>query len=109
MPLLPKSLQATTDGIEINGPDGTVLLRFIGGKIEAQYTGQLLTNGSAQAYANSQLSEALQVAKTFPLPWSYDSQGRQRITDHKQFYEQTFNPALQGLEMLERWRVASRQ
>ena len=79
------------------------MLRFIGGQIEAHYTGHELVNGSAQAYADSQLIEALQAAETFPLPWTYDSQGRQRITDQKQFYEQTFNSDLGGIEKLKRW------
>lgn len=101
--MLPQSLRATPDGVEIDGPDGSVRLRFIGGQIEAHYIGHELVNGSAQAYADSQLKEAVQAAQAFPLPWTYDSQGRQRITDYKQFYEQTFNSDLAGIEKLQHW------
>ena len=103
MHLLPRTFRLTTDGVEIDGPHGSVLLRLRVGQIEAHYTDNKLVNGNAQAYANSLLNAALLATKTFPLPWTYDSQGRQRITDHKQFYEQTFNPELRGIETLKRW------
>lgn len=103
MRVLPQSLRATTDGVEIDGPQGTVLLRLDADVVQAHYIGRELMNGSAQAYADSMLEEALLAAEKSPLPWTYDSQGRQRITDHRQFYEQTFNADLSGIEKLKRW------
>lgn len=103
MRLLPQSLRATADSVEIDGPNGSVLVSLEAGELKARYAGSELVNGSAQAYTNSLLKEALDVTKTFPLPWTYDSQGRQRITDHKLFYEQTFAPYIPGLERLLKW------
>lgn len=101
--LSPHQIGITEAGIEITGPEGPVRLRWIEGEIQARYIGEKLVNGSAQAYAEALSEAALHTAATFPLPWNYDSEGRQRINDHRQFYEQTFQRDLCGIERLLYW------
>ncbi|MEN8791392.1 MAG: hypothetical protein ACN4GF_07295 [Lentimonas sp.] len=103
MHLAPHLIRPEGGGIKIDGPQGTVRLRLNADRVVAKYTGNELANGSARAYAAELLSAARQTVETFPLPWTYDSQGRQRITNSKQFYEQTFRSDLQGIERLKRW------
>lgn len=103
MQLRPQSFRATADGVEIDAAHGAVRLQLSNGQIEAHYAGHELVNGSAQAYAESQLQAALRAVEAFPFAWSYDAQGQQRITDHALFYAQTFQPELRGIEKLHRW------
>jgi hypothetical protein len=91
------------DGVLADGPHGPVLLRRRGRSIEAHYRGSTLVNGSALAYAEQVRAAALAEARDFPLPWEKTPAGRPRITDHRRFYEQTFKPALAGIEALRGW------
>jgi hypothetical protein len=103
MQLLPQALRIKADGVEIEGPHGPVRLSFVRGTLKADYIGHELVKGSAQAYAQSQLQAALVTAQAFQLPWTYDSQGQQRITNHQRFYQQTFSSELNGIERIIHW------
>jgi hypothetical protein len=103
MRLGPQQLTLTGDGVLADGPQGPVLLRRRGRCIEAHYRGHTLVNGSAQAYAEEVREAALAEARAFPLPWENGPNGRPRITHHRRFYEQTFQPALAGIEALRGW------
>jgi len=103
MRMTPQSIRPVDDTLLIEGPQGSVLIRPQAKGIEMQYQGDQLVNGSSLAYSKRLLEEAIEYANRFPLPWRIDADGTQRITDHKRFYEQTFNPDLQGVETLRRW------
>ena len=60
-------------------------------------------NGSAAAYTKALLEQAIELTERFPFPWTIEPDGTQRITDQQRYYEQTFNPDLQGIETLKRW------
>ncbi len=104
----PDLIQPVSDAIELTGPHGTVRLRCKSGRIVAEYTGQTLVNGSAQAYAEALCEDALRYAQSIPLPWTYDTHGQQRITHTQHFYQQTFQPQLRGIERLQHWNAIRR-
>lgn len=93
-------MHLTGEGVRVDGPKGPVLIRLSGKDLAAEYRGSELRNGSALAYAREIRALAIAEARRFPLPWTTDAQGRQRITDPKAFYAQTFDPSLRGLEAL---------
>jgi len=103
MRLTPQSIRRVDDGLVIEGPQGPVLIRRRMDCIEAKYQGDQLVNGSAAAYSKALLDQAIELTTRFPFPWKIEADGTQRITDHARFYEQTFNPDLQGIETLKRW------
>ena len=103
MRLTPQSIRRVDDGLVIEGPQGPVLVRRQMDRIEMKYQGSQLVNGSAAAYSKALLEQAIEYTHCFPFPWSIDADGTQHITDHQRFYEQTFNPDLQGIETLKRW------
>jgi hypothetical protein len=103
MRLTPQSIRRVDDGLLIEGPQGPVLVHRQMDRIETQYQGKQLVNGSAAAYSNALLEQAIELTERFSFPWKIDTDGTQHITDHKRFYEQTFNTDLQGIEMLKRW------
>jgi hypothetical protein len=72
-------------------------------RIETKYQGHQLVNGSAAAYSEALVEQAIELTNRFPFPWRIDANGTQHITDHQRFYEQTFNPDLQGIETLKHW------
>jgi hypothetical protein len=101
--MTPRSIRLVDDALLIKGPQGDVLIRAQAKGIEMQYQGDQLVNGSAIAYSESLLQQAIEFTNNFPFPWCIDTDGRQRITDHQRFYEQTFYSNLQGIETLRRW------
>ena len=103
MRLTPQSIRRVDDGLVIEGSQGPVLLRRQMDGIEPKYQGDQLVNGSAAAYSKALLEQAIEFTDQFPFPWKIEADGTQRITDHQRFYEQTFNPDLQGIEVLKRW------
>ena len=103
MRLTPQSIRRVADGLVIEGPQGSVLIRRQMDRIETQYQGDQLVNGSAAAYSKALLETATELTNRFPFPWTIEADGTQRITDHQRFYEQTFNPHLLGIETLKRW------
>lgn len=103
MHLTPKSIRCVSGGLLIEGTKGPVHIRRNTGRIEHDYQGNQLVNGNAFAYSEMLLKQAIKLTKQFPFAWHLDSNGTQRITNHKRFYEQTFNPELLGIETLRRW------
>ena len=103
MRLTPQSIRRVDDGLVIEGSQGPVLVRRQMDGIETKYQGDQLVNGSAVAYSKALLETAIELTERFPFPWIIDTDGTQHITDHKRYYEQTFNPDLQGIETLKRW------
>jgi hypothetical protein len=103
MQVTPQSIRRIADDLQIQGPQGTVLVRRRLNGIEIKYKGSQLVNGNATAYSQALLEQAIELIRRFPFAWRIDADGTQRITDHKRFYEQTFNPDLQGIETLKRW------
>ena len=103
MRLTPQSIRRVADGLVIEGSQGSVLIRRQVDRIETQYQGNQLVNGSAAAYSKALLDQAIELTDRFPFPWKIEPDGTQRITDHQRYYEQTFNPNLQGIETLKRW------
>ena len=103
MHLKPKHIHAKADRLHIEGPQGCVIAWRKNDVIHAQYAGSQLVNGSAQAYADRLLSEAIELTKGYPLPWYFDATGKQRITDHDEFFRQTFDPSIRGIERLLIW------
>jgi hypothetical protein len=103
MRLTPQSIRRVDGWLVIEGPQGPVRLHRNMYRIEAQYQGDQLVNGSAVAYSQQLLEQAIELTNQFPFPWTIDSDGIQRIIDHTRYYEQTFNPDLQGIETLKRW------
>ena len=103
MSLRPQSIHSIDDGILIEGPKGDVLLRRQADKITVEYQGNQLVNGTALAYSKELFQQAIELSNEFPFAWRIEADGTQRITDHQRFYEQTFNPDLQGIETLKRW------
>ena len=103
MRLTPQSIRRVDDGLVIEGPQGPVLIRRKIDQIETKYQGDQLVNGSAAYYSKALLEQAIELTNLFPFPWHIDADGIQRITDHQRYYEQTFNPDLQGIETLKRW------
>jgi hypothetical protein len=105
MRLTPQSIRRVADGLVIEGPKGSVLIRRQMDHIETKYQGDQLVNGSAAAYSKALLETAIELTDDFPFPWTIEADGTQRITDHQRYYEQTFNSDLQGIETLKRWIV----
>ena len=103
MRLTPQSIRRVDDGLVIEGPQGSVLIHRQTDRIETKYQGDQLVNGSAAAYSKALLETATELTNRFPFPWTIEADGTQRITDHQRFYEQTFNPDLQGIERLKHW------
>jgi hypothetical protein len=103
MRMTPQSIQQFGDALLIEGPSGPVLVKHHCDGLETSYRGDQLVNGSALAYSRKLLEEAIEYTNRFPLPWVIHSDGSQKITDHKRFYEQTFDPDFAGIEMLKRW------
>ncbi|MGZ0707050.1 hypothetical protein ACWPKO_01770 [Coraliomargarita sp. W4R53] len=104
--MTPQSIRLKNGALFLEGPKGIVRIQSHPDSedgIVAQYQGKQLVNGSALAYSEQLLDEAIEYTKQFPFPWEIESDGTQRITNHKQFYEQTFNSDLQGIEMLRHW------
>jgi hypothetical protein len=104
--MTPQSIRPEEGALLIEGPQGDVRLQLKseqGNTIVAQYQGQQLVNGSARAYSQQMLEEAIVYTQRFPLPWEIDADGTQRITNHQQFYAQSFKPELAGIETLRRW------
>jgi hypothetical protein len=87
----------------IEGSKGSVLIRRQVDRIEMQYQGNQLVNGSAAAYSKALLEQAIELTDNFPFPWTTERDGTQRITDHQRYYKQTFNSNLRGIETLKRW------
>jgi hypothetical protein len=107
MKLSPSCIHVSDNVVRVQGLHGPVSLRRTSSDIEAIYQGNSLVNGSAQRYAESIRQAALQTVASFSFPWTYDTQGRQQITDHARYYEQTFNGELRGIETLRRWLYQS--
>jgi hypothetical protein len=107
MKLSPNCIHVSDNVVRVQGPHGPVSLRRTSSDIEAIYQGDALANGSVQRYTESIRKAALQTVASFPFPWTYDSRGRQQITDHARYFEQTFNPELRGIETLRRWLYQS--
>ena len=107
MRLTPQSIRRVNDGLVIEGPQGLVLIRRQMDRIETKYQGDQLVNGSAAAYSKALTEQAIELTNQFPFPWTIEPDGTQRIIDHQRFYEQTFNPDLQGIEILKRWIQSS--
>ena len=107
--MTPPSIRPVDDALLIEGPQGSVLIRRQADGIEMQYQGDQLANGSSLAYSKELFEQAIEYANRFPFPWRIDADGTQRITDHKRFYEQTFNPDLQGVETLRRWLQSTKK
>ncbi len=105
MRLSPQSIRRVDDGLVIEGPQGSVLIRRQMDRIETKYQGDQLVNGSAAVYSKAILETAIELTNRFPFPWTIEADGTQRITDHQRFYEQTFKPDLQGIETLKRWII----
>jgi hypothetical protein len=103
MRLTPQSIRRVADGLVIEGPQGSVLIRRQIDRIETQYQGDQLVNGNAAAYSKALFEQAIELTNRIPFPWHIEADGTQRITDHQRYYEQTFNSDLQGIEMLKRW------
>jgi hypothetical protein len=103
MRLTPQSIRRVDDGLVIEGSQGPVLVRRRIDGIEPKYQGDQLVNGSAAAYTKALLDQAIELTERFPFPWKIEPDGTQHITDHQRYYEQTFNPDLQGIETLKRW------
>jgi hypothetical protein len=103
MRLTPQSIRRIADGLVIEGPQGSVLIRRQMDRIDTKYQGDQLVNGSAAAYSKALLEIATELTDRFPFPWIIEADGTQRITDHQRYYEQTFDPNLQGIETLKRW------
>jgi hypothetical protein len=103
MRLTPQSISRVDDGLVIEGPQGSVLIRRQMDRIETKYQGDQLVNGSAAAYSKKLLEQAIELTNRFPFPWTIDADGTQRITNHQRSYEQTFNPDIQGIERFKRW------
>jgi len=101
--MTPLSIRPVDDALRIEGPQGSVLIRRQADGIEMQYQGDQLANGSSLAYSKELFEQAIEYTNRFPFPWRIDADGTQRITDHKRFYAQTFNPDFQGIETLKRW------
>ena len=103
MRLTPQSIRRVDDRLVLEGPKGPVLIWRQADRIETQYQGTQLVNGSAAAYSKLLLEQAIEFTHQFPFPWTIEADGTQRITDHARYYAQTFNPALRGIETLRRW------
>ena len=103
MRMTPQSIRLADGALLLKGPKGVVRIQSRAGGIVAQYQGKQLVNGSARAYSRQLLDQAIEYTKQFPFPWEIKLDGTRRITNHEQFYEQTFNPNLQGIEMLRYW------
>lgn len=103
MRLTPQSIRRVADGLVIEGPQGSVLIRRQMNRIETKYQGDQLVNGSAAAYSKGLFDQAIELTNRFPFPWIIEADGTQHITDHQRYYEQTFNKDLQGIETLKHW------
>jgi hypothetical protein len=101
--MTPQSVRTSGDALIIDGPLGPVLIRQRSDGLIANYSGNQLVNGTALAYSEKLLEEVIEYTSKYPLPWRIDADGTHHITDHKKFYEQTFNPELAGIETLKRW------
>ena len=103
MRLTPRSIRRVDGGLVIEGPQGAVRIRRRMNHIEMNYQGDQLVNGSAAAYSEQLLAQAIELTASFPFPWHLDDDGTQRITDHACYYEQTFMSHLHGIETLKYW------
>lgn len=103
MRLNPQSIRRVDDGLVIEGPQGPVLIRRRMDRLEMEYQGDQLVNGSAAAYSKALLEQAIEFTNQFPFPWTIEADGTQRITDQQRYYEQTFNSDLRGIETLRFW------
>ena len=103
MCLTPHSIRRVDGGLVIEGLQGAVRIRRRMNHIETSYQGDQLVNGSAAAYSEQLLEQAIELTARFPFPWHLADDGTQHITDHQRYYEQTFMPHLQGIETLKYW------
>jgi hypothetical protein len=103
MQLTTHLIRRVDDGLILEGPYGAVRICRRMHRIEASYQGSQLVNGSAAAYAERLLAQAIALTERFPFPWDFAENGTQQITDHARFYEQTFMPHLRGIETLKYW------
>lgn len=103
MRLTPDMIRCVKGGLLIEGPKGAVFIRRCSKRIDSSYQGDQLVNGSAAAYSDQLLAQAIQLTECFPFAWHFAADGTQHITDHTRYYEQTFMPHLQGIETLRYW------
>jgi hypothetical protein len=96
-------IRRTEDGVLICAPKGEVRLRRNPSGISATYERGPLVNGTAMAYTQSVTQHALAYASQHDLPWRTRRDGSMEITDHRKFYEQTFNASTHAIETLNRW------
>ena len=108
MCLTPDSIRCVDDGLMLHGPKGPVRIRRCSAQLELTYQGSQLVNGNATRYAEALLAQAIQLSETYPFAWTIADDGRQCITDHSRYYEQTFMPQLRGIETLKYWLSAMR-
>ena len=103
MRLNPQSIEFSDDGLLIKGPRGDVLLLKCGTRIQAEYLGRQLLNGSARRYAEVMKQAAIETVQAMVLPWSANASQGIQIHDHRSYYEQTFCPGLSAHEALKLW------
>jgi hypothetical protein len=80
-----------------------VLVSLYLGRIQTKYQGDQLVNGDASYYSEALLKQAIELTRRFAFPWFIRADGTQQITDHQRYYEHTFNPHLQGIDLLKQW------
>lgn len=105
MPISLDMIRRTKDGVLLSAPEGEVLLKRTEAGITAEYAAGPLLNGSARQYAEQAKRSALRHARKIDLPWTSDPRGGTTITNHEQFYAQTFSTTTHALETLRRWSV----
>lgn len=103
MQLSPQMLELSAAGILIHGPQGAVLLQADTEGIRAHYRGDQLVNGSAARYVQQLADAACALAQNYPLPWTTRGDGSLQITQHSDYYAQSFSPQLAALETLRLW------
>jgi hypothetical protein len=105
MKIAPQSVLCCGDAVRVQGPQGDVLLSKDGDDIICRYIGDQLLNGSALVYAEKIRKAALEFTKKHPFPWYKDKEGTIHILNHKDYYAQSFQPSLAGIERLQLWKT----
>ena len=95
------------NAVWVHGPSGPVVIQYRQGFLEAHYAGRHLIGRNAQKYAQTLRDEVLSRLSNYQPAWTVDPSGATRITNHRQYYNDTFNPEAEALEALHRWRTAN--